>query len=137
ELTTTPFHLPQLLRDIAAATSPRFEQKSLDFIFDPAPDLPDLVLGDPQKLRQVIDNLLGNAAKFTATGTVRFRVQISGIETVEFSVSDTGVGIASHDLSRLFQPFQQAADGRPAEPGTGLGLAISQRIVTLMGGRLE
>jgi signal transduction histidine kinase/DNA-binding NarL/FixJ family response regulator len=137
ELTTTPFHLPQLLRDIAAAASSRFEHKSIEFVFDLSPELPDLVLGDPLKLRQVIDNLLSNAAKFTRTGTVRLRAQLSGAEVVEFSVSDSGVGIAAADLARLFQPFQQAADGRPPEPGTGLGLAISQRIVALMGGKLE
>jgi CheY-like chemotaxis protein len=137
ELTTTPFHLPQLLRDVAAAASPRFEQKGLDFVFDPAGDLPDLVLGDPLKLRQVVDNLLGNAAKFTAKGSVRFTVRAIAPETFEFSVADTGVGISETDLARLFTPFQQAADGRPPEPGTGLGLAISQRIVGLMGGKLE
>ncbi len=137
ELTTTPFHLPQLLRDIAAAASARFEQKQLDFVFDPAPDLPDLVLGDPLKLRQVMDNLLGNALKFTGGGSVRFQARIIAPETIEFGVTDTGVGIGEADLKRLFQPFQQAADGRPAEPGTGLGLAISQRMVALMDGKLE
>ncbi len=137
ELTTTPFHLPQLLRDIAAAAGPRFQQKELDFVFDAAPDLPDLVVGDPQKLRQVLDNLLGNAAKFTSAGSVRLSVRMAGMDTFEFSVSDTGVGIAETDLKRLFTPFQQAIDGRPPEPGTGLGLAISQRIVALMDGKLE
>ncbi len=137
ELTTAPFHLPQLLRDIAAATSPRFEQKQIEFLFEPAADLPDLVLGDPLKLRQVIDNLLGNAAKFTAAGTVKFQVRATGTELIEFGVSDTGVGISAADLERLFTPFQQAVDGRPPEPGTGLGLAISQRMVGLMGGMLE
>ncbi len=153
ELTTAPFHLPQLLRDIAAANSTRFEQKNLEFVFDPSPDLPDLVLGDPLKLRQVIENLLGNAAKFTATGTVTFRIssvvpQLSTLnsqlspaspapDTFEFSIADTGPGISAADLARLFQPFQQAVDARPPEPGTGLGLAISQRMVALMDGKLE
>ncbi|HVU24434.1 MAG TPA: ATP-binding protein, partial [Opitutus sp.] len=137
ELTTTPFHLPQLLRDIAAAASPRFEQKQIEFLFEPASELPDLVIGDPLKLRQVIDNLLGNAAKFTSTGSVRFAVRVAAPETIEFSVADTGVGIGAADLARLFTPFQQAADGRPPEPGTGLGLAISRRLVELMDGRLE
>ncbi len=137
ELTTTPFHLPQLLRDIAAAASQRFEQKQLGFAFEPASDLPDLVLGDPLKLRQVIDNLLGNAAKFTFTGVVKFEIHPIGPEQIQFSVSDTGVGISAADLSRLFTPFQQAVDGRPPEPGTGLGLSISQRMVALMGGTLE
>jgi signal transduction histidine kinase/DNA-binding NarL/FixJ family response regulator len=139
ELTPAPFHLPQLLRDIAAAIGGRLEQKQLEFVFEPAPDLPDLVLGDPLKLRQVIDNLLGNALKFTVEGSVRFSAVIAdrAAEVVRFSVVDTGVGISARDREKLFQPFQQAADGRPPEPGTGLGLAISQRLVELMGGRLE
>lgn len=136
ELTSSPFHLPQLLRDIAAAMSHRFEHKEIEFIFDPSPDLPDLVLGDPQKLRQVIDNLLGNAAKFTRVGSVKFHACAAARETVEFSVEDTGPGISAGDLAQLFVPFQQAASGRPAEPGTGLGLAIAQRLVQLMQGKL-
>ncbi|HVU23365.1 MAG TPA: ATP-binding protein [Opitutus sp.] len=136
ELTTTPFHLPQLLGDIAAAASPRFEQKQIEFLFAPAPDLPDLVIGDPLKLRQVIDNLLSNAAKFTAAGSVRLQARLVAPEVVEFNVSDTGVGISPADLARLFTPFQQAVDGRPPEPGTGLGLVICQRLVELMDGKL-
>ncbi|MDB6094080.1 MAG: hypothetical protein JWM32_1642 [Verrucomicrobia bacterium] len=137
ELITTAFRLPDLLRDIAAASSQRFEQKGLEFNFAPAHDLPERVLGDPLKLRQVVDNLLSNAAKFTAAGSVRLEIRPAGPELVEFSVVDTGAGISAADLARLFQPFQQAADGRPPEPGSGLGLAISQRIVQLMDGKLE
>ncbi len=137
ELTTAPFHLPQLLRDIAAAMNPRAGAKPLDFVFEPAPELPDIVLGDSLKIRQVLDNLLGNAFKFTATGSVRFTVSPLADESVTFCVADTGVGLSEADQALLFQPFQQAGDGRPPEPGTGLGLAISQRMVELMGGRLE
>jgi signal transduction histidine kinase/DNA-binding NarL/FixJ family response regulator len=139
ELAPTPFHLPQLLRDIAAAISPRFEQKQLAFRFEPAPTLPDLVLGDPLKLRQVLDNLLGNALKFTPRGEVCLTVETADAagETLRFRVSDTGVGIGPADRARLFQPFQQAVDGRPPEPGTGLGLAIARRLVELMGGALD
>ncbi len=143
ELATAPFHLPQLLRDIAAAVSQRAEQKQLDFAFEPALDLPELVLGDSIKLRQVLDNLVGNAIKFTAIGTVRLIARplpsAAGqpAELIEFSVSDTGVGLSDTDRAKLFQPFQQAVDGRPPEPGTGLGLAISRRLVELMSGNLE
>jgi signal transduction histidine kinase/DNA-binding NarL/FixJ family response regulator len=137
DLANAPFHLPQLLRDIAAAMAPRAQQKALDFAFEPAPELPELVLGDSLKLRQVIDNLLGNAVKFTPAGQVRFRAILLADEQVRFEVSDTGVGISAADRAKLFQPFQQAGDGRPPEPGTGLGLAISQRLVGLMGGTLE
>ena len=106
-----------------------------------AADLPELVVGDALKLRQILDNLVGNAIKFTARGSVTLRVgrataAAAESELFEFEVLDTGVGIAAPDLAALFQPFHQAAEGRPPEPGTGLGLAISQRLVELMGGRL-
>ena len=151
ELRPAPFHFPQLLRDIAAALSPRAEQKELEFIFDAAADLPELVIGDALKLRQILDNLLSNAIKFTAHGSLTLRVsrddthprsststsqlQLHG-EGFTFTVLDTGVGIAESDLPALFQPFHQVADGRPPEPGTGLGLAISHRFVALMDSKL-
>ncbi|MBL9210434.1 MAG: response regulator, partial [Opitutaceae bacterium] len=138
ELHPAPFHLPQLLADIAANLEPRARDKGLDFqlVTTLAPALPASVLGDAQKLRQVLDNLLGNAVKFTPRGSVRLDVRPLPDDRFEFAVTDTGVGIAAADQARLFQPFQQAGDGRPPEPGTGLGLAIAQRIVRLMGGEL-
>ncbi len=136
ELHVAPFHLPQLLRDIAAAISARAEEKGLAFVFAPAPDLPEMVIGDGQKLRQVIDNLLGNAIKFTPRGEVRLEARLLAPDRVGFSVRDTGVGIGDADREKIFQPFQQAAAARPPEPGTGLGLAISQRLVALMDSRL-
>ncbi len=137
-----PFHLPQLLRDIASALEPRASQKNLSFTFTPDPDLPTTIIGDAQKLRQVLDNLLGNAVKFTATGRIVLRVARcpslnSQPSTLNFSVHDTGVGISAKDQLALFQPFHQPVDGRPPEPGTGLGLAIAKRLVELMGGTLE
>ena len=137
ELTTAPFHLPQLLADVAAAMNPRAQQKELGFVMEAAADLPDLVLGDSLKLRQVLDNLLGNAIKFTPAGSVRLTTQWGDNEHVQFSVSDTGVGLSEADRAKLFQPFQQATEGRPAEPGTGLGLAICRRLVEIMGGTLN
>ena len=136
ELHPAPFHLPQLLRDIAAAISTRAEQKELEFVFDAAPDLPEMVVGDAQKLRQIIDNLLSNAIKFTARGEVRLTARPLAPDGVSFSVRDTGPGIGEADRARIFQPFQQAADARATEPGTGLGLAISQRFAALMGSQL-
>lgn len=138
ELSPAPFHLPQLLRDIAANHAPRAREKGLEFrLATPtAPPLPDLVLGDGQKLRQVLDNLVGNAVKFTPRGSVVLEVRPAPDERFDFTVTDTGVGLTAADQARLFQPFHQAADGRPPEPGTGLGLAIAQRLVRLMGGEL-
>ncbi|HEX2854137.1 MAG TPA: ATP-binding protein [Opitutaceae bacterium] len=137
EVRPAPLHLPQLLEDIAAGLAQRAEAKGLAFKLELAPGLPVSVIGDAQKLRQVLDNLLGNAVKFTARGSVTLLAAPEAEATlVRFAVSDTGVGIAAADQAKLFQPFHQAVDGRPPEPGTGLGLAISQRLVGLMGGTL-
>ena len=143
ELRPAPFHLPQLLNDIATAFEPRATQKELAFALDADADLPTMVVGDAQKLRQVLDNLLGNAIKFTPAGRVALRVArapSSGLSALSsqlcFTIDDTGVGISEKDQASLFQPFQQPVDGRPPEPGTGLGLAIAKRLVELMGGHL-
>ncbi len=135
EVRSAPLHLRQLLEDIATGMAPRAEARGLRFTLEIDPALPPTVLGDAQKLRQVLDNLLSNAVKFTSAGSVTLRAAMDSPK-VRFSVSDTGVGLTASDRARLFQPFQQAVEGRPAEPGTGLGLAISQRLVALMEGVL-
>ncbi|MBX9600915.1 MAG: response regulator [Bryobacteraceae bacterium] len=105
------------------------------------PDVPDRILGDPGRLRQVLVNLLGNAIKFTERGTVRVSVQTLAIEEqgveYQFSVSDTGVGIPSEKQRVIFEAFRQA-DGSTTRKfgGTGLGLAICTRLVEMMGGRI-
>ncbi len=141
ELRPAPFHLPQLLNDIASAFEARATQKELSFALDAESDLPSMVVGDAQKLRQVLDNLLSNAVKFTPRGRIALRVSRcpalnSQPSTLNFSIEDTGVGISEKDQAALFQPFHQPVDGRPPEPGTGLGLAIAKRLVELMGGHL-
>ena len=133
----TPFHLGQLLRDLAASHEPAATTRGLSFILDVPGNLPEFVQGDAQKLRQVLDNLLSNAIKFTRTGRVTLGLSIDIGHQLTFSVTDTGVGLNAEDRARLFQPFEQARTGRPAEPGTGLGLAISQRLVQLLGGTLQ
>ncbi len=135
ELRPAPFHLPQLIRDIEAGMRNRAAEKDLTFIVNLPPDLPATVVGDAQKLRQVLENLLSNAVKFTARGEVSLLIRREADRT-DFTVNDTGVGLTAADQARLFEPFQQAVEGRPAEPGTGLGLAISRRLVQLMGGDL-
>ncbi len=139
ELRPAPFLLGEMLKDVAAAHAPTAAAKGLVFSTDVATDLPGWVEGDAQKLRQVLDNLLGNAVKFTSTGQVVLRVRRSAHadEPVEFSVIDTGPGIAPTDQVKLFQPFEQARASRPNATGTGLGLAISRAIVERMGGSLQ
>lgn len=139
ELRPAPFHLHGLLRDIEVAFAPRAQSRHLDFQVIRDDRLPASCLGDAQKLRQVIDNLLSNAFKFTPKGQVKLEVRCldDSAEQILFSVSDTGVGLAPHELTKLFTPFHQPAEGRPPEPGTGLGLSICQRLVQLMGGEIE
>ncbi|MCC5022681.1 MAG: hypothetical protein J6386_07735 [Candidatus Synoicihabitans palmerolidicus] len=133
-LRPAPFSLPDLLRDIDVALAPRALAKGLKFHSECDPDLARQCLGDALKLRQVLDNLLSNSIQFTPTGSVELQVRGIVNSLVEFSVTDTGVGLSTEDLRELFTPFHQAVNGRPPEPGTGLRLSIAHRLVDLMQG---
>jgi signal transduction histidine kinase/DNA-binding response OmpR family regulator len=138
ELRIAPFDLPALLTEIVHAQEARAAAKGLVFRRPDLAGLPAAVAGDAQKLRQVLDNLLGNAVKFTARGEVRLGVMPVAAGRVHFEVSDTGRGIAPEDLRRLFEPFTQARGAvEQPEAGTGLGLTIAHRLVALMGGELR
>ena len=137
ELKSGTFNLAALLKDIAANQQPKADSKSLQFTL--SSELPDgfHFVGDAQKLRQVVDNLLGNAIKFTPAGSVTLTVSATDDDCVSFAVTDTGVGLSPEDQAQLFVPFRQSVSGNPPEPGTGLGLSISQHLVELMGGKIE
>jgi signal transduction histidine kinase/CheY-like chemotaxis protein len=138
ELKPAPFDLAALLQDIVANQQPKADSKALQFSNPTELHGNTHFIGDGQKLRQVIDNLLGNAIKFTAAGSVELAVRADkDDEYVSFTVTDTGVGLSETDLNELFVPFRQAVTGHPPEPGTGLGLSISQHLVELMGGKIE
>ena len=122
---------------MSAAFRPRFTEKGLTFTETRASDLPTVVRMDPNRLRQVLFNLLGNAAKFTPTGGVCLEVRTADAGRVRFEVADTGVGIAAAELHDIFLAFHQAGGSGLAAEGTGLGLAISQRLVNLLGGHLQ
>lgn len=117
-------------------------QNKLDLIFDIDPTIPDQLVGDPLRLRQVITNLIGNAVKFTTEGAVGLSCRLKemreedGIE-LEFCIADTGIGIKQDKLDVIFDTFAQA-DGSTTRKygGTGLGLTISKRLVNLMSGNL-
>jgi two-component system, sensor histidine kinase len=119
------------------------EGKGLTLTLDLDPDVEDWVIGDAQRLKQVLLNLIGNAIKFTEIGSVSLALvpvaAKAGFSGVMFTVRDTGAGIPADAMERLFQPFHQAAvgSGRVRTGGTGLGLAISQRIVEAMGSRIQ
>ena len=135
ELHPTEFDLHDFVDGVQAFFQPRAREKNLLLETAFSPDLPRLVTGDAQRLRQVAFNLLGNAVKFTTRGGVVFSAEKIG-EKVRFSVSDTGPGIAPEDQLRLFEPFSQIGDHKRHAEGTGLGLNVSRGIVEQMGGRL-
>ncbi len=139
------FNLHQLLQTIREMFQIRAEAKQLWFEFFLAPDLPQYVISDPRKLRQLLINLLSNAVKFTSSGGVTLKASICQNEAnllnrqaqLCFEVSDTGKGIAPEEIDRLFDPFVQTSSGIQSEGGTGLGLAISRQFVELMGGDIQ
>jgi CheY-like chemotaxis protein len=113
-------------------------EKGLDLTYSVAEGVPQTILGDSSRLRQVLANLLSNAVKFTESGRVAIRVQLTDeLDEIHFIVSDTGIGISRQDMDKLFRSFSQVdASTSRKYGGTGLGLAISRRLVELMGGKI-
>ena len=136
ERSDTAFHPGQLLREITSLHESAAVAKGLTFAVTLPAALPEFVSGDAQKLRQVLDNLISNAVKFTRHGRVEFALTRLGGDTWTFAITDTGVGLSPEDLAQLFQPFAQAASRPAGESGTGLGLVITRRLVQLLGGEL-
>jgi len=141
ELEAIPFDLPKVVHATATLLAVRAREKHLELTVDVLPDVPQMVRGDPTRVRQVLMNLIGNAIKFTDQGEVDVSASVvrrdGGGATVQFRVRDTGIGISPEQLGTIFQEFTQAdASMTRRYGGTGLGLAISRRLVALMGGEL-
>ena len=138
DLDARPFPLGTLVEEVVELLAPRAHAKSLEIAAYVDERLPEQVVGDAARLRQVLLNLAGNAIKFTETGGVAI-VAEPGVwpDEATIRVRDTGIGIPADEQDRIFREFEQA-DGGPTRKfgGTGLGLAISQRIVERMGGRI-
>ena len=132
------FDLPPAIRDAVGLVAPRAHQKGVVVEVDIDPTIPERVVGDPGRIRQVLLNLVSNAIKFTERGSVRVSVTAApapGNRTLRVAVEDTGIGIDPARIGAIFEPFEQAdASTTRRFGGTGLGLAISQRLVTAMGG---
>jgi CheY-like chemotaxis protein len=128
--------------DIAEQMRVRADEKCLKFTLDVDPLVPEAILCDPTRLRQILVNLIGNAIKFTAVGEVRIvaRLLVSGGETLNrlsFQIMDTGVGLTAAQIERLFVTFTQADTSTSRQyGGTGLGLAISKRLAEMLEGSL-
>ncbi len=147
EVLSEVFYLPELLHNLSQQTRIRAEQKGLTFETHLSDNLPEWVVGDERKLRQVLLNLLGNAVKFTPAGTITFRAEWNPgraepsaqgelSPTIRFMIEDTGIGIANEQLASIFQPFQQIRESNDFVEGTGLGLSITDQLVRLMNGDL-
>ena len=131
-----------IINDVANIINTRIGEKDIELILDISPNLPRKVLGDCERIKQVIINLSNNAVKFTKQGQVVLKVGYTQTKddeiNLEVAVSDTGIGIKEEDLHKLFQSFQQLDSKRNRNiEGTGLGLTIAQRFIHLMGGEIS
>jgi signal transduction histidine kinase len=139
-----PFSLRECVSGVVEIFIAEARRKELDLVLAMADDLPETVLGDPLRLRQVLTNLVGNAFKFTERGRVELQVEAalsdlpSGKREVTFIVTDTGIGIPEDKKPLIFRPFSQVDDSHTRRyGGTGLGLVISKEIVERMGGTID
>ena len=134
EVDATPFDLAQLVEGVVELLAPRAQGKGVDLACVIAADLPERVIGDPARVRQILLNLAGNAIKFTERGGVGLRVARAG-ERVVFRVEDTGPGVPAPRRATIFEEFERAdGSATSAHGGTGLGLAISRALAERLGG---
>ena len=142
ELEDESYNLEELVEQAVDMLAPRAEEKNIQFYSLIDVDVPLTLQGDPQRLRQVLVNLASNAVKFTETGAASIHIGVreakaAGSKVLRCEVRDTGIGLSTEALSRLFQPFSQA-DGSTTRRfgGTGLGLSISRHLIDIMGGEI-
>jgi CheY-like chemotaxis protein len=128
----------ELIEGAAETLAPQAAAKGLSLSAYVAADVPDRVIGDPLRLQQILFNLLGNAIKFTETGSVRLSLESAGGASLRIKVVDTGIGLTDEQRGRLFQPFVQADSSTTRRfGGTGLGLSIVRRLAEAMQGGVE
>jgi len=136
-----PFSLPELLRNLMNVMKYKAREKGLSFELEQAEGLPPSIRGDALRLNQILYNLVGNAIKFTKAGYVRLQVRILEEEArrihLEFSVIDSGIGIAPEERRKIFETFARIPAGEQVYEGTGLGLSIAKNLVERQGGRMQ
>jgi CheY-like chemotaxis protein len=141
DLVSAPFSLRECLENSAGVVLASARQKQLDFSWTVTPGTPDFLIGDEVRLRQILVNLMGNAVKFTAEGSVTTEVSTASIDgcgvELQIAVRDTGIGIPLDKQGLIFEPFRQVEGYMTRKyGGTGLGLAIVTRLLDLVGGRI-
>ncbi|MEB3283583.1 MAG: ATP-binding protein [Lyngbya sp.] len=143
ELYPSNINFASLIDTVVAIIQMRALEKDILFEYQADPHLPSGIEADEKRLRQILLNLLGNAVKFTDNGSVTLKVSVLDHSTpastvsLRFEVMDTGVGMSSEQLGKIFQAFEQVGDVKRRAEGTGLGLAISRQLVEMMGGKLQ
>jgi signal transduction histidine kinase/PAS domain-containing protein len=143
ELSPVEYNFEKMLQKTVAVVNFRLDEKKQQFKMYIDPDIPKTLIGDDQRLAQVITNLLGNAVKFTGEGgditlDACLLAESDRVCTIQIAVSDTGIGISAEQQEKLFRSFQQAESSTTRKfGGTGLGLAISKTIVDMMGGSIQ
>ncbi|MEA3546564.1 MAG: 7TM diverse intracellular signaling domain-containing protein, partial [Thermodesulfobacteriota bacterium] len=142
EIEKTPFKLRNILENLADIFSERMAEKKVELIISEDKDVPDSLQGDPLRLGQVLINLVDNSLKFTERGEVHVKISLLDKKaknvTLQFSISDTGIGISKEQLDKLFFSFSQADTSISRQyGGTGLGLAICRQLVELMDGEIK
>lgn len=135
------FQPADLVEEVAAAMALQAQQKDLEFLCDVDPQIPEFLRGDPGRIRQILTNLIGNAIKFTAAGSVTLRIALESADSssvkLRFSVEDTGIGVPKEKQHLLFQKFSQVDTSTTRKfGGTGLGLTISKELSELMEGEI-
>jgi PAS domain S-box-containing protein len=144
EIENQVFEVPAFIGEVRNLFAPRAAEKQLQLHMQIDPSVPERILSDPARLRQIMVNLVGNALKFTPSGNVTIKVQATCLNQTSqeyellFTVQDTGIGIPADRIHRLFQPFSQIDSSITRQyGGTGLGLAICKRLCELLGGNIE
>ncbi|WP_304129753.1 ATP-binding protein [Ignavibacterium album] len=141
ELESIPFLLNECIEDSLELISSKAAEKDIEIFYRMADDVPQVIVGDVTRLRQILTNLVGNAVKFTSKGEVEVSVSAERVDAenyvLKFIVRDTGIGIPKHKMDRLFKPFSQVDSSTTRSyGGTGLGLVISKKLVEMMGGEI-
>ncbi|MGD1809676.1 ATP-binding protein [Dapis sp. BLCC M126] len=141
-LNQTDFDLHTILQDMQDMFCLKVQKKGIQFVLEPDSELPQYISADEGKLRQVLINLIGNGVKFTDKGAITLRAKVeqaaenNQYQLLQLEVEDTGPGIATEELDKLFVPFEQTTAGHQIKQGSGLGLAITQKFINLMGGEI-
>ncbi len=136
ELYPADFNFNKFIQCITEIFQIQAQQKGIIFTYQSLSQLPTWIHADEKRLRQIMINLLGNAIKFTQQGQVTLKVNYKN-SNIHFQVEDTGIGISTADLKKIFSPFQQAGNPNYQAEGTGLGLSITKKLVEIMEGKLQ